>query len=299
MKKIEDILNKLDLVYYEYDLKKQILFLDKNSNKKYYSMELTKITFYLSKNNIKFYVNNDKDIFLNKENQFIVFLKKIYEYIFLKIKNINHDIYILNDKKIKGAKNLPLFDIKHLKTNIDFSLYDALIFTSKNAIISINKTNKLWRNLPSYVIAAQSAKVLKQCAGKLKFLSKTHHGDEFAHEIKNELLNKKVLYLRGDKTVSNICSILNKHGVSCEEIIVYENKKIVYKHIDFKKNSTFIFSSPSSISYFLDNFEWKNTFKAVCIGKTTAKYLPSYIKKEIALVTSLESCVKKAYSLNN
>ena len=215
MKKIEEILNKLDLIYYEYDLKKQTLFLDKKSTKKHYSLELTKITFYLSKNYIDFYVNSKKNIVLNKESKFILFFKKIYEDIFLKIKNINHDIYILNDKKIKGAKNLPLFDIKHLKTNIDFSSYDALIFTSKNAIISINETNKLWRNIPSYVIAQQSAKVLKQLGGKLKFLSKTHHGDEFAHEIKNELENKKVLYLRGDKTVSSICSILNKHCVSC------------------------------------------------------------------------------------
>ena len=52
------------------------------------------------------------------------------------------NIYILSDKKVNGAKNLPVFVINYIKQNINFEKYDALIFTSKNGIYSINNFTK-------------------------------------------------------------------------------------------------------------------------------------------------------------
>ena len=44
---------------------------------------------------------------------------------------------------------------------------------------------------------------------------------------------------------------------------------------------------------------WDESFKAISIGHTTAKYFPSNITPLIADTTSLESCVKKAIELNS
>ena len=77
------------------------------------------------------------------------------------IKNSNKDIYLLNDKKVKWAKNISLNN------------YDVIIFTSKNAIEAIDYINKDWKKIPSYVISEQTAKLVKDLNGNLDYISKT------------------------------------------------------------------------------------------------------------------------------
>ena len=64
-----------------------------------------------------------------------------------------------------------------------------------------------------------------------------------------------------------------------------------------EKNSIIIFSSPSTIKCFLNNFKWDSSYKAISIGKTTAKYFPDFIKPIISDNTSLASCVQKAQDI--
>ena len=51
-------------------------------------------------------------------------------------------IYLLNDQKYLDVENLEVFQIEYIKSEIDLSKYDALIFTSKNAIYSLDSFNK-------------------------------------------------------------------------------------------------------------------------------------------------------------
>ena len=205
------------------------------------------------------------------------------------------NIYILSDKKVNGAKNLPVFKIKFIKQDINFNSYDTLIFTSKNALYSIDSFNGDWKNIPSYAIAPQTAKIIENLGGKLEFTGKTNHGNEFALELIELLKNKKVLYLRGANVVSKLSNILNNNNIKCDEKVIYESVcKKFEKETILPKNSTIIFSSPSTIKCFLDNLLWDESFKAIAIGKTTAKYFPSYITPVISDTTSLESCVAKA-----
>ena len=109
------------------------------------------------------------------------------------------------------------------------------------------------------------------------------------------LKNKKVLYVRGAKVVSKLSEILNNNKIQCEEIIVYESICKKFSEDTFlPKDSIIIFSSPSTIKCFLNTLSWDNSYTAISIGKTTAKYFPSYITPLISDTTSLESCVKKA-----
>ena len=210
-----------------------------------------------------------------------------------------NQIYILSDKKVEGAKNLPMLEIKYLQQEINLSQYDALIFTSKNAVKSIDSMDNSWKGIPSYVIAPQTAKLLESLGGKLVFTGKQNHGNEFAGEIQEELKGKKVLYVRGKKIISNILDILNDNSVDCDSIAIYETVCKRYKEkLVLPKHSVIIFSSPSTIECFFGNVQWDDTFKAVCIGKTTAKYFPSNIVPHISDTTSLVSCVKKAQELS-
>ena len=204
------------------------------------------------------------------------------------------NIYVLSDKKVEGVNNLPIFEIKFISQNIDFSNYDALIFTSKNAIKAIDSINKNWRTKPSYAIAHKTAEVIEEFGGDVAFVGKSKHGDQFAKEILEKFKDEKLLYLRASKVVSNLVDILE-----CDEVVIYETvcKKFT-QDIKLPKDATIIFSSPSTIKCFLENIEWDKSFKAISIGYTTAKFFPSSIVPTIADDTSLESCVQKAIEIN-
>lgn len=150
----------------------------------------------------------------------------------------------------------------------------------------------------SYVIAPQTAKIVEELGGKLVFTGQNGHGDLFAQELIPHLINKKALYIRGKEVISNLGSILKSNDIFFDELIVYETACKKYKEPPFlPKDSIIIFSSPSTIKCFFNNFTWDESFQAICIGDTTAKYLPSHIKPIVANNRSLESCVEKALEL--
>lgn len=208
------------------------------------------------------------------------------------------NIYLLGDKKIDGVQNYPVLSIRSIVKNLDFQRFDALVFTSKNAVSIVNQFNKDWKKIPSYVIAPQTAKIVNELGGQLEFVGKKSHGDQFAKELIPLLENKKVLYLSGVKTVSNLVEILNQNGIECKQEAVYETVCKEYKEKkQFPKNSIIIFSSPSTIECFFKNAIWDESFTAISIGNTTAKYFPKQIKPIISKDTSLQGCVDTAFNL--
>lgn len=205
------------------------------------------------------------------------------------------EIYLLNDMQIEGIKNIPLLGIRFLPQEIDIKKYDALIFTSKNAVYSLDSFNKEWKNIPSFVIAPKTAKVVELLEGNIAFVGKSGHGNEFAHELIPLLKNKKVLYVKAKKVVSNLAGLLKEANIDVDEIIAYETACNTLESPEIPaKNSVIIFSSPSTIECFLDNFIWDESYKAVVIGQTTANYLPKNIRYVVSQTTSIEDCIALA-----
>ncbi|MDA3945148.1 MAG: uroporphyrinogen-III synthase [Helicobacteraceae bacterium] len=300
MKDLDKLVEPLNLIYYEYDKKEGVFRLTTPLCHDHIFTELITITYALTKHNIRFLIDEEKSIVLGISDTFTAKIKRYVKSLFTAIRNSRMNIFILSDKKVKWAKNLPVFDIEPLPQQIDFSGYAALIFTSKNAISALNDIDPQWRRLPAYVIAPQTAKMVKELGGKLAFVGHKKQGDEFALELLEQLSNKKVLYVRGKKVVSDLVNILRSNHINCEEAIVYETVCKKHDHnVILPKGSTIIFSSPSTIACFFENYSWDESFKAVSIGKTTAKYFPENISPVIADTTSLESCVKTAIELNS
>ena len=204
-------------------------------------------------------------------------------------------IYLLNNQKFDGVENLEVFEIKSLKYSIDCKAFDALVFTSKNAIYSLEENGIDWKSIPSYLIASKTADIAKESGANIAFIGKSGHGNDFANELIPHLKDKKVLYIKAKKTISNLPEILRENGIDIKEIVAYQTsckKELSIKNLE--KNSTIIFTSPSSVECFFKHFSWDESFKAVVIGRTTAKFLPSHIKYKISETTSAEDCVKLA-----
>ncbi len=206
-------------------------------------------------------------------------------------------IYLLNEQKHEDVENLEVFQIEYIKSDIDLKKYDALVFTSKNGVKAINSFNQDWKNIPSYAIAQKTANTIMKLGGVVEFIGNSGHGNDFAYELKNVLKDKKVLYVKALKTVSNLPNILKENGIFLDEIIAYKTscKK---SNIILEENSIFIFTSPSSVECFFKQYSWKNSYKAIVIGKTTAEFLPSNINYEISSQTSVEECIKLAKQLS-
>lgn len=298
MKDIKKLVESLDLLYYEYDAKTDSLSFDSECSQKELFDELIKITHALTTHNILFYVDSHQRVFLNKKETLFAKMKRLLHTLYKNYKNSSLNIYVLSDKKVKWAKNLPVFRVEYLPHSSDLSAYDALIFTSKNAIYAVDAQSKNYKNIPSYIIAPQSAKVLKSLGANVAYVGKTKHGNEFAHEISEHLRGKKVLYIRGESVVSDLVAILNAAGVECDERIVYKTACLALsQRKKIPKGSAIIFSSPSTIECFFQNYEWDESYIAISIGKTTAAYFPTGIHTVIADTTSLDACVKKASEL--
>lgn len=206
-------------------------------------------------------------------------------------------IYLLNEQKHEDVENLEVFQIEYIKSDIDLKKYDALVFTSKNGVKAINSFNQDWKNIPSYAIAQKTANTITKLGGVVEFIGNSGHGNDFAYELKNVLKDKKVLYVKALKTVSNLPNILKENGIFLDEIIAYKTscKK---SNIILEENSIFIFTSPSSVECFFKQYSWKNSYKAIVIGKTTAEFLPSNINYEISSQTSVEECIKLSKQLS-
>ncbi len=208
------------------------------------------------------------------------------------------NIYILSDKSVKGVNNLPTFQINFIPSDIDISNYDALIFTSKNGVFSIDSFNNQWQKIPSYAISYKTAQCIEKAGGCLEFTGQSGHGNSFSKEIIPLLKDKKVLYIKPKIVVSKLVEALKSDDIDCDELETYETVCKTYD-IDKKppKNSIIILSSPSTLNCFLETFGWDDTYTAIAIGKTTQKFIPEYINYKVSKHTSLDACIKLARTL--
>ncbi|NOX16001.1 MAG: uroporphyrinogen-III synthase [Epsilonproteobacteria bacterium] len=207
-------------------------------------------------------------------------------------------IYLLNSDKFENIMNLPVIKINFFNKVVNLDLYDAIIFTSKNAIRAINAINQEWKNRDIYSIGQGTSKEIKLHNATPIYTAKNSYGDSFAQEISKSLRGKKILFLRAKKVTSNLNTTLKDLGIDLDEIVVYETVCQRYNnHKKPEKDSVIIFTSPSTVNCFFKNFTWDESYKAVVIGKVTAKAMPDDIDIFYAKEQTLKSCVQTANSL--
>ncbi|MDR0697070.1 MAG: uroporphyrinogen-III synthase, partial [Christensenellaceae bacterium] len=160
-------------------------------------------------------------------------------------------IYLLNDAKYEDVENISVFEIKYLNPKFTPKKYDALIFTSKNAVLGLDNIYKKWKKLPAYSIGEGTSKVIKEFGGNLAYEAKSSYGDDFAVEVSQKLFGKSVLFACAKVVSSDVGGILKSNGAYVDEVVVYENVCKPCKEFDLPKNAIFIFTSPSSVKCFL------------------------------------------------
>ena len=205
------------------------------------------------------------------------------------------DIFVLSEKKYKDAKNLPVIIFDYYTKKLNLSLYEALIFTSKNGVLAIDNISSEWKKYPVYSIGSATSKVIKDLGAQVVYEAKSSYGENFANEIKHRLKNKRVLFIRAKVVTSSLNNILKECGVLLDEEIVYETKCSNCKKLSQPPSDSYIiFSSPSTISCFFKCFKWHKSYTAVVIGEKTASFMPKDIPYILSKKQTISACIELA-----
>lgn len=200
-------------------------------------------------------------------------------------------IYTLGEDKVNGAISAPFIKTKYLDYFCEIDSFDIIIFTSKKAIISLDEKYPSWINKSIYTVGEKSKELALSKGAKNIISSQKKTSFNMIKEIKQQLKNKKVLYVRAKKVVYDIKEAI-KSICQFEEIIAYETI-FTKPSFELEKGSIIIFSSPSTIQSFARFYDMKE-FKIIVIGKNTAKSLDDGITYNMPKSPSIELCVEMA-----
>ncbi|MFA6138469.1 MAG: uroporphyrinogen-III synthase [Sulfurimonas sp.] len=201
-------------------------------------------------------------------------------------------IYLFSISSHPKAISINSLDIKFLKPAINFSKYDYLIITSKQASEALKQYHKNeYLDMPALCVSVQSALSYENIGGKILAIG-GGYGENLANKIKTFPKETKWLYLRAKEVASNFVATCRDEGYLIEEVIGYESecsKEI--EHVRVEEDAVLIFTSPSSVTCFLKNHVLSSSNKIIVIGKTTASALPKGTDCIISEETSIESCI--------
>jgi uroporphyrinogen-III synthase len=209
-------------------------------------------------------------------------------------------IYLLSPTAREGTLSLPMIDFAITAEHIDFSSCDTLIFTSKQAVITADQIDPSWKGYPCIAIGPATKKQIEQLGGKVIYQPKDFYAETLSKDLIELFHDKRLLYLRPKEVSFDSKGFLEKNGIMLEEQIIYETSCIHYNANEKpQEGSVIIFTSPSTIHCFLENFNWHESYTAVVIGKATKIHLPKNAKYVVADEPLIRSCILKAKEIVN
>lgn len=207
-------------------------------------------------------------------------------------------IYLFSISSHPQAINVNSLDVTLLKPEIDFSLYDYLIITSKQTSEALKQYDiKEFGHLPALCVSVQSALSYENLGAKILACG-NGYGDNLVHTIKKYPKETKWLYLRAKVVASDFVHTCKQDGYLFDEIVMYES--VCSKELDnvvVEDEAVLIFTSPSSVECFLKNHTISPYATIFVIGTTTAAALPSGTKYTISDDTTIQSCMDIALTL--
>jgi uroporphyrinogen-III synthase len=161
---------------------------------------------------------------------------------------------------------------------LDSIEYDALIFTSHNAVKYFFKSDHVLSctvTKPVYALSGKTKEALIE-----KGVYPTATGDNaamLAEIIAESVATRSVLHICGNMVLDTV-------GAQCAEMDIRYGRLIVYETIADSQNvkekyDGIMFFSPSGIDSYLSENELQNDILYCCIGETTAGYLGSISDK--------------------
>ena len=206
-------------------------------------------------------------------------------------------VYLFSKTAYEGVHYIPILSTDFLQPVIDFTRYDAIVLTSKQAVPALNKISDAWKKIPLLTIADKTAQEARQ-AGATVMLSGKGYGDPLAQIIIRDFADKRWLYPRPEVVASDFGQKVREAGVQMDEAVVYKTScNESCSKVALDTQAVLVFTSPFTIACFLKYYHFKPTYKVVAIGKTTAGALPKGVSFEMPQKPTVEAAVKLAQKI--
>ncbi len=207
-------------------------------------------------------------------------------------------IYLLSPTAREGTLPLPMITFRTVAEKIDFSCCDTLLFTSKQAVITADTIDSNWKKYPCIAIGPATKKQIEILGGEVIYFPKAYYAEALSEDIAAFFKERKLLYLRPREVSFDSKSALGKAGIVLHEQIIYETTCQTYADREKPEaGAIIIFTSPSTIYCFLENFGWHESYTAVVIGRATKVHLPKNANFVIADEPLITSCIEKARTI--
>ncbi|MEA3373632.1 MAG: uroporphyrinogen-III synthase [Campylobacterota bacterium] len=206
-------------------------------------------------------------------------------------------IYLFSKTSHPDVNFIPVLATEFFQPDVDFSRYDAIVLTSKQAVTALDKISGAWTHIPALTIADLTAAMARK-SGATVMEKGDGYGDSLAEIIINGYPDKRWLYPRPEVVASDFGDKVRHAGVDLDDVVVYKTScNAEAGEIELEDNAVLIFTSPFTIDCFLHFYEFKPGHKVVAIGKTTNGALPKSVKAVMPETPSVENCVSLAKQL--
>ncbi|WP_456391435.1 uroporphyrinogen-III synthase [Nitratifractor sp.] len=180
---------------------------------------------------------------------------------------------------------------------IDYQGCDTLIFTSKEAVRSAEAIDPGWKGYPAVAIGPATAQRIRELGGRVLYQPREFYGEILAADLTELFRERKLLYLRPEKVSFDSKTFLSRAGIELKEQVIYRTGCRQYRPEEAPPDGAIIvFTSPSTIHCFLKNFSWRESYRAVVIGRATLKHLPAGARVAVAEAPSIAACIVRAHA---
>lgn len=206
-------------------------------------------------------------------------------------------IYLISKTPYEGVIHIPILTISFLNPVIDFTQYEGVVITSKQALLALQNYTFTWENLQCICVSEGTAEAARE-AGAVQ----VEVGDGYGKSIPDVLRTKrrygKWLYLRPKVIASEWVETARSGGLEIDEAVVYEttcNEEAT--HYSIKDDAILVFTSPSSVECFTASYKILPSHSIVTIGKTTQHVFHNAKEVFVSPKTSVASAVELAQKI--
>lgn len=203
-------------------------------------------------------------------------------------------IYLISKTPYEGVIHIPILTISFLNPVIDFTHYEGIIFTSKQAVLALEEYPLDWKTLKYICVSENTAASVRE-RGAVDVECGDGYGVSIPTVLRTKKRHGKWLYVRPKIIASQWVESARSDGIEIDEAVVYETTcNEDAGNYPISEEGVLIFTSPSSIRCFLQNYPIFQTQDVVVIGTTTQNALPAGVASYLSSTTSVEAAVDLA-----
>lgn len=206
-------------------------------------------------------------------------------------------IYLISKTPYEGVIHIPILTISFLHPAIDFTEYEGVILTSKQAILALKAYRVPYSTLQCICVSEGTAQAARE-AGALSVEVGNGYGSSIPDVLHQKKRHGKWLYVRPKVIASEWVTTARNEGFMIDEAIVYEttcNEEA--NDFTIADDAVLVFTSPSSIECFFKFYQILPSHSIVAIGTTTKDSFLSAKEVLVSPQASVASAVELAQKI--